>query len=219
MSNFATQNRLVTKNDYIIRSYAMPSKFGSVAKAYVVPDDQLSQSEFTSERVPNPLALNLYVLGFNGNKQLINLNSAIKNNLKNYLSYYRMLTDAVNISNALIINIEIEFEIIIRNNYNSNEVLLDCIDTLKSYFDIDNWQINQPIVKTEVMNVIGNVKGVQNVVGVVFKNLFDTDLGYSGNVYNLDLATKQGVIYPPLDPGIFEIKYPDQNIKGKVVNF
>jgi hypothetical protein len=219
MSNFATQNRLVTKNDYIIRTYSMPSKFGSVAKAYVVPDDQLSQSEFTSERVPNPLALNLYVLGFNGSKQLTNLNSAIKHNLQNYLSYYRMLTDAVNISDALIVNIDVEFEIIIRNNYNSNEVLLECVDTLKSYFNVDKWQINQPIVKTEVMNVIGNVNGVQNVVGVKFANLFDTDLGYSGNVYDLSAATKQGVIYPPLDPAIFEVKYPNQNIKGKVVNF
>ena len=69
------------------------------------------------------------------------------------------------------------------------------------------------------MNVIGNVNGVQNVVGVKFANLFDTDLGYSGNVYDLSAATKQGVIYPPLDPAIFEVKYPNQNIKGKVVNF
>ena len=219
MSNFATQNRLVTKNDYIIRSYAMPSKFGSVAKAYIVPDDQLSQSEFTSDRVPNPLALNLYVLGFDGNKQLTQLNTAIKNNLKNYLSFYRMLTDAINISNGLIINMGVDFEIIIRNNYNSNEVLLNCVDALKTYFNIDRWQINQPIIKSEVMNVIGNVTGVQNVVGVTFKNLFDTNLGYSGNVYNMNSATKQGIIYPPLDPAIFEIKYPNQDIKGKVVNY
>ena len=219
MSNFATQNRTVTKNDYIIRSYAMPSKFGSVAKAYIIPDDQLSQGKFVSERVPNPLALNLYVLGFNQNKNLTQLNDAVKNNLKNYLSYYRMLTDAINIADALIINIKVNFEIIIRNNYNSNEVLLQCINTLKSYFDVDNWQINQPIIKTEVMNVIGNVSGVQNVVGVDFQNVYDANQGYSGNYYELTSATKQGVIYPPLDPAIFEIKFPNQDIKGKVVNY
>jgi len=219
MSNFATQNRTVTKNDYIIRSYAMPSKFGSVAKAYIVPDDQLSQGKFVSDRVPNPLALNLYVLGYNQNKNLTQLNDAVKNNLKNYLSYYRMLTDAVNIADALIVNITIDFEIIIRNNYNSNEVLLQCIDVLKSYFNVDNWQINQPILKAEVMNVLGAVGGVQNVVGVDFKNVYDLNVGYSGNVYDLVGATKQGVIYPPLDPAIFEIKYPNQDIKGKVVNY
>ena len=219
MSNFATQNRLVTKDDYIIRCYAMPSKFGSVSKAYIVPDDQLSQNKFISSRVANPLALNLHVLGFNGSKQLTQLNDAIKSNLQNYLSYYRILTDAVNIQDALIVNIALDFEIIIRNNYNSNEVLLNCVDAMKKYFDIDRWQINQPIVKTEVMNEIGNVPGVQNVVGVTFKNQFDTTQGYSGNVYDITSATKQGVIYPPLDPAIFEIKYLNRDIKGKVVNF
>ena len=219
MSNFATQNRLVTKDDYLIRCYAMPSKFGSVSKAYVVPDDQLSQSSFISSRVPNPLALNLHVLGFNESKQLTVLNNAIKHNLQNYLSYYRILTDAVNIQDALIVNISLDFEIIIRNNYNSNEVLLNCIDTMKQYFDIDKWQINQPIVKTEVMNTLGNVTGVQNVVGITFKNVFDSSQGYAGNVYDLVSATKQGVIYPPLDPSIFEIKYLNRDIKGKVVNF
>ena len=197
----------------------MPSKFGSVAKAYIVPDDQLSQGNFVSERVPNPLALNLHVLGFNETKQLTQLNNAIKSNLQNYLSYYRILTDAVNIQDALIVNISLDFEIIIRNNYNSNEVLLNCIEAMKKYFDIDKWQINQPIVKTEVMNQLGNVSGVQNVVGVTFKNLFDTTQGYSGNVYDITSATKQGVIYPPLDPAIFEIKYLNRDIKGKVVNY
>ena len=130
-----------------------------------------------------------------------------------------MLTDAINIADALIINIKVNFEIIIRNNYNSNEVLLQCINTLKSYFDVDNWQINQPILKTEVMNIIGNVSGVQNVVGVDFQNVYDANQGYSGNYYELTSATKQGVIYPPLDPAIFEIKFPNQDIKGKVVNY
>jgi hypothetical protein len=219
MSNFATQNRLVTKDDYIIRCYSMPSKFGSISKAYIVPDDQLSQNKFVSERVPNPLALNLHVLGFNESKQLTQLNNAIKTNLQNYLSYYRILTDAINIQDALIVNIALDFEIIIRNNYNSNEVLLNCVDAMKKYFDIDKWQINQPIVKTEVMNEIGNVSGVQNVIGVTFKNVFDTAQGYSGNVYDITSATKQGVIYPPLDPSIFEIKYLNRDIKGKVVNY
>jgi len=75
------------------------------------------------------------------------------------------------------------------------------------------------LVKTEVMNTLGNVTGVQNVVGITFKNVFDSSQGYAGNVYDLVSATKQGVIYPPLDPSIFEIKYLNRDIKGKVVNF
>ncbi len=219
LANFATQNRLVTREDYIIRAYSMPAKFGSVAKAYIVPDDQIAQDDLERKRILNPLALNMYVLGFNDNKQLVNLNTAIKENLKSYIDYYRILTDAVNIKDAFIINFGLNFQISVLSNYNSSEVLLRCIDALKSYFDVDKWQINQPIVKSEAMNVIANVKGVQNVIGLSFTNLYDTDFGYSGNTYDLKLATKNGVIYPSLDPSIFEIRFPNQDIRGRVVNY
>ena len=130
-----------------------------------------------------------------------------------------MLTDAVNIKDAFIINIGVNFEISVLSNYNSNEVLIKCIDTLKQYFNIDRWQINQPIVKSDISTVIANVKGVQSVVRVEFKNLYDDALGYSGNVYDLISATKNGVIYPSLDPSIFEVKFPNADIKGRVVTY
>jgi len=217
MANFATQNRLVTREDYIVRAYSMPARFGSVAKAYIVPDDQISQKSM--ERIANPLAMNMYVLGYNSNKQLTALNDAIKTNLKTYLDYYRILTDAINIKDAYIINFGIDFEVSVLSNYNSNEVLLKCIDTLKRMFDIDKWQINQPIILSDISNTLGNVKGVQSVKGVQLLNLYDSDFGYSGNVYDFAPATKNGIIYPSLDPSIFEIKFPDQDIRGRVINY
>ena len=218
LANFATQARLVTREDYIIRTYSMPAKFGSIAKAYIIPDDQISQKDMQQSRIANPLAMNLYVLGFNQNKQLNHLNNAVKENLKTYLDHYRILTDAVNIKNAFIINIGIQFEITVLSNYNSNEVLLNCINAIKTYFSIDSWQINQPIIKSDLVNTIGSVRGVQNVVNVVFENLYDTEFNYSGNVYDLNASTKNGIIYPSLDPSIFELKFPDQDIKGRVVS-
>ena len=219
LANFATQNRLVTREDYIIRSYSMPAKFGSVAKAYIVPDDQLTQENYEQNRIANPLAMNMYILGFNQDKQLVTLNQAVKENLKTYLNYYRMLTDAINIKDAFIINMGINFEISVLSNYNSNEVLLKCIDALKSMFDVDRWQINQPIVKSDVFNILGNIKGVQSVINVLYTNLYDSALGYSGNQYDLSSATRNGVIYPSLDPSIFEVKFVNQDIKGRVVNY
>ena len=219
MSYFATQNRLVTREDYIVRAYSMPAKYGSVAKAYIVPDDQISQAEYTTQRVANPLALNMYVLGYNSSKQLTALNDAVKENLKSYLNHYRLLTDAVNIKDAFVINIGVDFEISVLPNYNSNEILLKAISALKTLFDVDRWQINQPIVKSDVINTLGNVKGVQSVIGVQFLNLYDSNTGYSGNVYNLNTATRNGIIYPSLDPSIFEVKYPDSDIRGRVVNY
>ena len=218
LANFATQNRLVTREDYIIRAYSMPAKYGSVAKAYIVPDDQISQKDLET-RIANPLAMNMYVLGYNESKQLTMLNQAIKENLKTYLNFYRILTDAVNIKDAFIINIGIDFEISVLPNYNSNEVLLRCVNELKSLFNIDKWQINQPIIKSDINTALANVKGVQSVIGFALTNLYDSDQGYSGNIYDLTTATKNGVVYPSLDPSIFEVKFPNRDIKGRVVNY
>ena len=218
LANFATQNRLVTREDYIIRAYSMPAKYGSVAKAYIVPDDQISQKDLEN-RIANPLAMNMYILGYNESKQLTSLNDAIKENLKTYLNFYRILTDAVNIKDAFIINIGIDFEISVLPNYNSNEVLLRCVNEMKSLFNVDKWQINQPIIKSDINTALANVKGVQSVIGFTLNNLYDSDQGYSGNIYDLTTATKNGIIYPSLDPSIFEVKFPNRDIKGRVVNY
>jgi hypothetical protein len=130
-----------------------------------------------------------------------------------------MLTDAVNIKDAFIINIGVEFEISVLPNYNSNEVLLKCINAMKTLFDVDKWQINQPIIKSDITTALANVKGVQSVVGANITNLYDSDFGYSGNVYDLTTATKNGVVYPSIDPSIFEVKFLTSDIKGRVVNY
>jgi hypothetical protein len=215
LSNFAAQQRAVTAQDYIIRTYSIPPRFGSVAKAYIIQDEQLNPFN-TEQRIVNPLALNLYTLGYNDSGKLIELNLAVKENLKTYLSQFRMLTDAINIKTAFIINIGIVFEIVTLPEYNSNEVLLSCINRLKEIFDIKNWQINQPIILSKIYTELDRVEGVQSVTSVKIGNLYDTTLGYSGNVYDIASATKDGVIYPSLDPSIFEVKFPNTDIIGKV---
>lgn len=215
MAMFAAQQRAVTDQDYIIRAYSMPSKFGSVAKAYIIQDQQL---DMDNKMVPNPLAINLYTLGYDENGKLAPLNDAIKENLKTYISEYRMLTDAINIKSAYVINIGIKFEIITLPNYNSNEVLLKCINKLKSIFDVRLWQINQPIILSKLYTELDRVDGVQTVQNIDIVNLYDDTLGYSGNVYDIPSATKNGIVYPAIDPSCFEIKFPDSDIVGKVVS-
>jgi hypothetical protein len=216
MANFATQNRIVTKEDYIVRAYAMPAKFGTVHKAYVVPDDQI-QTANQDTRIPNSMAIDLYVLGYDGNRNLVALNQAIKENLRNYLSQYRMLTDAINIKDAFIINFGIDYEIIVRPNYNASEVLVKCTNYLKKKFDADKMQINQPLFISNLYSELDSIDGVQTVVNVTFKNLYDSTAGYSDNIYSFEAATKNGIVYPSLDPAIFEIKYPNQDIRGRAV--
>ena len=219
MAQFATQQRTVTKEDYIIRTLSMPSKFGRVAKAYIVQDDQISPLSNEFNRIRNPLALNLYTLGYDNNKKLTNLNIATKTNLQTYLEQYRMLTDAINIKNAFVINFSIDFEITVFKNYNNNEIILNCVAELQDYFDIDKWQINQPIIKSEIENLLSSVTGVQSVESLTFINKSGTALGYSQYKYDFEGATRKGVIYPALDPSIFEIKNLDSDIKGRVTTY
>ena len=219
MAHFSAQKRTVTKNDYLIRTLSMPSSLGQVAKAYITQDDQITPLTTEPNRIPNPLALNLYTLGYDQSKKLTTLNVATKTNLATYLEQYRMLTDAINIKDAFIINFTLDFEITAFKNFNNQEVLLECISEIKDYFSIDKWQINQPIIKSEVMNLIGAVRGVQTVEKVKLENIFGATQGYAQYKYDFEQATKKEVIYPSLDPSIFELKYPNNDIVGRVITY
>ena len=219
MANFSSQQRTVTKEDYLIRTLSLPAKFGRIAKAYITQDDQISPLTTEPNRIPNPLALNLYTLGYDNSKKLTTLNTATKTNLSTYLEQFRMLTDAVNIKDAFVINFALEFEITAFKTYNNQEVILNCITELQDYFAVDKWQVNQPIVMSEIKNLIGGILGVQTVEDVKITNRSGISTGYSQYKYDFESATRKGVIYPSLDPSIFELKYPNTDIKGRVTTY
>ena len=208
MANFGAQNRTVTKDDYLIRTLSMPAKFGRISKAYITQDDQISPLVTSPGKIPNPMALNIYTLGYNHKGQITTLNTATKTNLQTYLEQHRMLTDAINIKDAFLITLRVEFDIIVFKDYNNQEVLLNCITEVRRFFDIEKWQINQPIII-----------GVQSVPSVKLFNTTGEELGYSKYKYDLDDATIKGIIYPSLDPSIFEIRNPNTDIKGHVTTY
>jgi len=212
LSAFPSQLRAVTLNDYLVRTYSLPSKFGVISKAYIVQDSQIDVTQQN-----NPLSLSLYVLSEADTLTPASLST--KQNLKTYLSQYRMLTDAINIKDAYIINIGVNFEILTLPRYSSQEVILECIEALKDHFDIDKWQINQPIILSEIRVLLDRVKGVQTVKKVEIVNKSGESLGYSKYGYDIKSATQNDVIYPSLDPSIFEVKFPNTDISGKVVTF
>ena len=204
---FGSQNRAVTRQDYVVRALSMPERFGSVAKVHVSPDGEvdnnspssilaspkniaeftglveglknksksetqkelvkyLSQKKTSISEINNPFAINMYVLGYNGDKKLTQINSAVKQNLKTYLSEYRMLTDGVNIIDGFIVNIGVDFEIMVYSNYNKREVLAACLTEMQDYFNIDKWTFNKPINISEIELLLANVEGVMSVPSV-----------------------------------------------------
>ncbi len=235
LAYFNAQNRVVTDKDYIVRSLAMPPKFGGIAKVFVLRDEQMNvqqlqdrgilpentdENPYTVTRyVDNPVApnsINLYVLGYNAQGQLVTLNTLVKQNLAKYLEQFRMLTDDVNILDAFVVNIGVEFDIVVYRGYNMNDVLARAIDAVKQFFDIDKWQINQPIVMNDLRLAIGSIEGVQTVNNVTITNKYKFKDGkdYQEYRYPIVNATVDDVIYPSLDPCIFEIKYPETDIVG-----
>jgi len=217
LAYFSTQNRAVTREDYIVRTYSLPARYGSIAKAYITQDQQVLPS--TGLSVANPFAMNLYVIGYNQSKNLTNVSRASKENLRNYLSQYRLLTDAVNIKNGYIINIGVDFKVVVLPGRNSREIILRCIDTLKAFFNIENMQFRQPIITKDIVLALASTDGVQSVIDVTILNKWRESEGYSGNKYNLTAANRSGILYPSLDPSVFEIKYPERDIRGKAVTY
>jgi hypothetical protein len=207
----ASQKRSVTAEDYLVRALSMPSDYGSISKAYI------EQPKLTDNQVSTIETLCLYVLSLNSSGYLDYANVTLKNNLRTYLSQYRMIGDNIEIRDAYIINIGVNFEIIVLPEYNNNEVLLSCISSIQSYFLIDKWQLNQPIMIRDLYILLDKIKGVQTVKNVSIVNKAGTSTGYSQYAYDIEGATQNQVIYPSLDPSVFELKYPNQDIKGKVV--
>jgi len=257
LAYFQAQQRAVTKADYITRVYALPPKYGNIAKAYIVQDSQIDPSTVSVKPkkkkkkraldgkevvniepqkpsvIPNPLAMNLYVLGYDANRFLVKVNQAVKENIQTYLTQFRMMTDAINIKNAYVINIGVRFNILTKSGYNKEQVVLQAIEKVTSFFDSDKWQIGQPIVLGDLAYQISLVDGVSAVVPpeeeeddlgankkppliqIVNKHL--KSQGYSGHLYDIAGATKEGVVYPSMDPSIFEMKYPNIDIECRVV--
>lgn len=218
---FNAQNRVVTADDYTIRAYSLPSKFGRVSKAYAVRDEQINRILATNDitYVNNPVrpnAINLYTLGYDKNGSLATLNTITKENLGRYLEQYRLLTDDVNILDAFIINIGVQLDITVFRNYNLNDVLTRSIGTVQEFFSLEKWNIGQPIILADLTYAIGLVDGVQTVrdVRIFNKYQFKDGVNYQNYRYSIADATIDGVIYPSLDPSIFELKYPQTDIIG-----
>jgi hypothetical protein len=210
LSLVASQQRSVTADDYLVRALSMPAEYGSITKAYI------EQPKLTDEQVSTIETLNLYCLSQNASGQLDYASDLLKKNLRTYISQYRIIGDSIEIRDAYIINIGVNFEIIVLPEYNNNEVLLSCVTSLQDYFNISKWQINQPIFLRDLYILLDRVKGVQTVKTINIENKAGTSLGYSAYAYDIVGATQNQVIYPSLDPSVFEVRYPNLDIKGRV---
>lgn len=213
ISNFNTQQRNVTPDDYLIRALSMPAQFGVISKVFIEP---IKIQDLGLGEIPS--VLDLYILSYNSQKQLTYASLALKQNLSTYLSQNRVIGDSIKIKDAFIINIGVNIDIIVLPDWNNNDVINSCINTLIDYFDITKWSINQPIILKEIYILLDKVDGVQTVKNVEIINNTGISNGYSQYSYDVKGATINNVIYPSLDPMCWEVRYPSQDLNIRVTS-
>jgi hypothetical protein len=197
------QERIVTREDLLARVYTMPSSFGRVFRAGV------------RSNPINPLAAQLFIISRDSGGGLAVSPDSLKENLITYLNQFRMISDAIDILDAPVVNIGVEFEVVTEPLANKNLVVQKIISRLKSFFSIGNFQIDQPIRISDVRNLIFNNPNVVSVTNLKFNNLTGAikERSYSNNTINISTNTIKGMLFPP-PGGIFEVKYANFDILG-----
>ncbi len=197
------QSRIVTKEDLIARVYTMPSQFGRVFRLSV------------RDNPANPLAARLYIVSRDASSKLITSPDMLKKNLRTYLNQYRLVSDAVDILDVEVINLKVLYEVILDGTASKPLVLQDINTKLKKYFNIKNWQIDQPLLRTDVYSIIADTHGVISVASLKVRNISGTkdSREYSTKTFNVKINTLKKMIIPPTG-GIFEIRHPEFDIVG-----
>lgn len=202
------QARVVSKDDLLARVYSLPNRFGRVFRAAVRDNPR------------NPLASLLYVISRDRNGSLIESPDTLKENLAAYINEFRLISDAIDILDAPVINVGVNYTVSIEKNYNYNQVLRQINSEISRYMDIKNFQIDQPINKTDLLNLIVNVEGVLSMLSleIIPKNTGNSSgsLVYSSFIFNPRENTDRGMVFPS-PGGIFEVKYPQTDIVGRAI--
>jgi hypothetical protein len=201
IAHYATQNRAVTKQDYESLVYNMPNKFGAIRRANIINDPS-----YTNRRIA------LYLISENSNGHLSQTGHVTKNNLKNWLLSYKMLNDVIDIMDAKVINFDVNFLVHVDKRYDHDSVLSECIAKVQEYFS-EVAYIGEPIYLYKIYQLLNNITGVIDTKDVLLTN--KSGGIYSSTALNFeDALSRDGTYIEIPQDSIFELKYPDLNIKG-----
>lgn len=206
LKNFVTatrtmQNRVVTKEDLLARVYTLPTEFGIVYRANILPNPE------------NALSSLLYVISRDSSGDLTQASDALKKNLSTYLNEFRLIGDAMDVLDATIVNYQINIDCTISHNSNKFEVVSSIIRKAKSLFTKQAIALGKPIVTSEIMAQVLGVPGVISCPDITLTNIagISGPRTYSTSVKNMELSNENGIYYcEPYE--IFELKFPMNDI-------
>jgi len=199
---FATQNRAVTRQDYINLIYRMPTKFGAVKRANIVQDTNSFKRN-----------LNLYMISEDENGSLTNSSISLKKNVKQWLNNYKMINDTIDVLDAVIVNIQINFVLLVEADMNPTSVLNECLNTLKEKYSV-KFNIGEPFYISDIYKTLNAVNGVIDTKNVTITR--KTGLNYSQAEFSVEKNTINNRYISVPQNIILEIKDLDQDIVGAV---
>jgi hypothetical protein len=200
------QTRVVSKQDLLARIYTLPSEFGRVFRASI------------ADNPINPLSIMIYLISLDSFGRMVPAPDSLKLNLSNYLNEFRLISDAYDVLDAKVINFGITYEIYLDKKVNKQQTVINVNNRIAEAFDRKYFQIDQPIVVDDVVNVIINTPGVISLADLrIFpKTGSERDRTYSEFQFNFESSTKKGIIRAPLG-SIFELRYPSFDVVGAAV--
>lgn len=203
LSNFATQQRAVTDKDYEAMIYSMPAKFGSIYRCNIVLDSDSFKRN-----------LNAYVLASDQNSKLVTANNSLKENLKIWISNYKMINDTIDIVNGKVINLGIEFDVIADPDYNNADVYSRCIEVLTQRYR-KALQMGEPFYLTDIYYELNRISGVVDTRNVRLVN--KTGSQYSSTSIDIDFNMSADGRYLQCPANVcYEIKFPTLDITGVI---
>jgi hypothetical protein len=200
---FATQNRAVTREDYLNLTYAMPERFGMVKRANIIQDDNSFKRN-----------LNLYIISEDKDRKLIQSNQSLKKNLKTWLNKNKMITDSIDILDAKIVNFGIEFEAIGEVDQNNFDLLSDAVNALSAKFT-KTYEVSENIYISDVYSTLKDIDGILDVTSA--KVTLKVGGQYSETFYDFEenLSADGRMINIPNNV-IVEMKFSKADIKGVI---
>ena len=198
-----SQSRIVTRQDLMSRIYTMPASFGRVYRVGI------------SSNPNNPLATRLHVLSRDRYGRLVPSPDTLKRNIRIYINQFRLISDAIDILDGKVVNIGIEYNVVVDSFSNAELVVQQVNSALKEYFKIENFQLGEPLFKTQVENIVINTDGVISLTSLSFNNNFGLVDGrqYSSSIFPISQYMKNNILLAP-EGTIFEVRFPDTDIVG-----
>lgn len=147
---FSTRDSAITSQDYthIASTFAHPV-FGSVSKAMAAVKTGLNANR-----------VEVYALGEGPDNTPVTPNAGLKRSLANFLDERNVLTDSVVVLDGQIKPISLDINVTVSREADGSVIETRVRDAISTFFEIDNWDMGQPLFLSQVYKIINEIDGI-----------------------------------------------------------